>query len=127
MPNAATIHAGRIFSPFEAHSIKKLLGLSENPGLEGLKRALGFRVYESINVQSISDETENSFVFRMNECRVQVARKRKGLDDYPCKSAWTGRVQLFCQGDRQKNKDAMCRLSSGPASGRVVLCLEIQY
>ncbi len=23
----------------------------------------------------------------MNECRVQSARKRKGLDDYPCKSA----------------------------------------
>ena len=23
----------------------------------------------------------------MDECRVQVARKRKGLDDYPCKSA----------------------------------------
>ena len=75
------------FSPFEAHSIKKLLGLSEKPGLEGLKRALGFRVYESVNVQSTSDETENSFVFQMNECRVQGARQRKGLDDYPCKSA----------------------------------------
>jgi hypothetical protein len=75
------------FSPVEAHSIKKLLGLSEHPGLEGLKRALGFRVYESINVQSISEETENSFVFQMNQCRVQGARKRKGLDDYPCKSA----------------------------------------
>ena len=75
------------FSPFEAYSIKKLLGLPENPGLEGLKRALGFRVYESINVQSITDETENSFVFQMNQCRVQGARKRKGLDDYPCKSA----------------------------------------
>jgi hypothetical protein len=23
----------------------------------------------------------------MNDCRVQSARKRKGLDDYPCKSA----------------------------------------
>jgi hypothetical protein len=23
----------------------------------------------------------------MNECRVQAARKRKGLPDYPCKSA----------------------------------------
>ena len=24
--------------------------------------------------------------FQMNDCRVQSARKRKGLDDYPCKS-----------------------------------------
>jgi hypothetical protein len=40
-----------------------------------------------INVQSIVEETEDSFVFQMNECRVQAARKRKGLADYPCKSA----------------------------------------
>lgn len=83
------------FSPFEAYSIKNLLGLAENPGLDGLKRALGFRVYESINVQSITDEEDNSFVFRMNECRVQVARKRKGLDDYPCKSAGLVEYRYF--------------------------------
>ncbi len=74
------------FSPVEAHSISKFLGLPKNPGLEGLKKALGFRIYESINSQSIVEETENSFVFQMNRCRVQDARKRKGLDDYPCKS-----------------------------------------
>lgn len=74
------------FSPFEASSIKKLLGLDEYPGLDGLKRALGFRVYAGINKQSIVDETPESFVFRMDECRVQAARNRKGLDDYPCKS-----------------------------------------
>ncbi len=75
------------FSPVEAHSISKFLELPENPGLEGLKRALGFRIYESINSQSIVEETDDSFVFQMNRCRVQDARKRKGLDDYPCKSA----------------------------------------
>lgn len=75
------------FSPFEAHSIRQLLNLSEQPGLEGLKRALGFRVYACINTQSVVEETDESFVFQMNKCRVQDARKRKGLDDYPCKSA----------------------------------------
>jgi hypothetical protein len=74
------------FSPVEANSISKFLGLPENPGLQGLKKALGFRIYESINSQSIVEETDNSFVFQMNRCRVQDARKRKGLDDYPCKS-----------------------------------------
>lgn len=74
------------FSPFEAFTIKKQLGLPDQPGLEGLKKALGFRVYASINIQSIVDEAEDSFVFQMNECRVQQARVRRGLPDYPCKS-----------------------------------------
>jgi hypothetical protein len=75
------------FSPMEAWSIKRFLEMPENPGLEGLKKALQFRLYAFINKQSITDETEDSFIFRMNDCRVQSARKRKGLDDYPCKSA----------------------------------------
>jgi hypothetical protein len=75
------------FSPIEADAIRKFLGLKENPGLSGLKQALGFRIYESINVQSITEETPTSFVFQMNKCRVQEARNRKGMPDYPCKSA----------------------------------------
>jgi hypothetical protein len=74
------------FSPFEAWSIKKFLNLPQKPGLEGLKKALGFRLYARINTQSFIDEGSDSFIFQMNECRVQYARKRKGLDDYPCKS-----------------------------------------
>ncbi|MFO7709887.1 MAG: DUF6125 family protein [Desulfobacterales bacterium] len=75
------------FSPIEAWSIKRLLALPERPGLAGLTQALGFRIYAQINTQSIIEEGPDSLVFRMNECRVQSARKRKGLDDYPCKSA----------------------------------------
>ncbi len=74
------------FSPMEAWSIKRMLGLPEQAGLEGLKKALQYRLYAYINKQSFTEETANSFIFRMNECRVQLARKRKGLDDYPCKS-----------------------------------------
>ncbi len=75
------------FAPLEAWSIKRLLGLPERPGLEGLKQALAWRIYARINVQSCSQEGPNRLVFRMEECRVQSARKRKGLPDYPCKSA----------------------------------------
>ncbi len=74
------------FSPLEAQSIKHYLQLPEHPGLEGLKQALNFRVYGLINTQSFAEEKPDSFVFQMNECRVQRARIRKGLDDYPCKS-----------------------------------------
>lgn len=75
------------FSPFEAWSIKRLLNLSEQPGIEGLKKALELRMYAKINVQSVIEEGPDSIIFRMNNCRVQAARKSKGMDDYPCKSA----------------------------------------
>jgi hypothetical protein len=75
------------FSPVEAWAIKRFLGLGDRPGLEGLKQALNFRVYARINTQSIRDDGPDAFIFQMNECRVQVARKKKNLPDYPCKSA----------------------------------------
>lgn len=86
------------FSPFEAWSIKRFLGLPEKAGLEGLKRALNFRMYASINVQSTIEENPNSLVFQMNDCRVQSARKRQGLDDYPCKSAGLVEYSTFATG-----------------------------
>lgn len=75
------------FSPFEARSIKHCLKISDMPGLAGLKTALKFRLYAMNNPFSIVDEGPNSFLYYMNACQVQAARKRKGLDDYPCNSA----------------------------------------
>jgi len=85
------------FSPYEAFAIKKFLKLDDNCGLEGLKKALNFRMYALINVQSIVDEGPDSFVFQMNDCRVQSARKRKNLDDYPCKSAGLVEYEYFAR------------------------------
>jgi hypothetical protein len=90
------------FSPLEAHSIRQLLELPENSGLQGLKKALGFRVYACINEQSIVEETDESFVFQMNKCRVQDARKRKGLPDYPCKSAGLVEYSYFARAIDQR-------------------------
>ena len=75
------------FTGYEAKRVLKFLGRQEGEGLEALAEALGFRLYASANRQEIVEFTERGFVFRMNECRVQVARRRRGLDDYPCKSA----------------------------------------
>lgn len=86
------------FSPFEAWSIKRLLNLAEQPGIEGLKKALGMRMYAQINVQSIIDESPNSIIFQMNDCRVQSARKNKGMNDYPCKSAGMVEYTNFARG-----------------------------
>ncbi len=85
------------FSPFEAWSIKRFLGLPELAGLKGLKAALRFRMYAFINEQSIIDEGPESIVFQMNDCRVQSARKRRGLDDYPCKSAGLVEYSSFAE------------------------------
>lgn len=85
------------FSPFEAWSIKRFLNLPSNAGLEGLKKALGFRLYATLNRQSIQDETPTSFIFQMNECRVQTARKRKDLEDYPCKSGGMAEYPTFAE------------------------------
>lgn len=85
------------FSPLEAAAIKRFLRLPEDPGLEGLKRALQFRLYAFINKQSVVDETPEGFTFLMNECRVQAARKRKGLADYPCKSAGLVEYPYFAE------------------------------
>jgi len=85
------------FSPYEAIRIKELLGLGERPGLEGLAAALQMRLYSRINKQSMYWEPDGSLRFEMNACRVQVARKRKGLDDYPCKSAGLVEYPFFAR------------------------------
>ena len=85
------------FSPFEAWSIKRLLGLGDKPGLKGLERALNFRMYGRLNVQSCQWEAENCLIFHMNDCRVQSARVRKGLEDYPCKSAGLVEYSSFAE------------------------------
>lgn len=85
------------FSPFEAWSIKQFLGLPEKAGIEGLKKALRFRLYAQVNVQSIIDESSTTILFQMNDCRVQSARKRRGLADYPCKSAGLVEYAYFAE------------------------------
>ena len=77
--------AWRRFSPIEAKRIKEFLDLPERGGLEALKQALEYRLYAVLNVQQSSLEN-GRLRFFMNDCRVQSARRRKGLPDFPCKS-----------------------------------------
>lgn len=86
------------FSPFEAWSIKEFLVLPEYPGLKGLEQALNFRMYGRVNVQSTIWKDENTLLFQMNDCRVQAARIRKGLPDYPCKTAGLVEYARFAEG-----------------------------
>jgi len=74
------------FTVIEANRIKKRLNLEENGGIPALIQALKFRLYARVNVQEISEADDRRCIFRMNRCRVQEARLRKGLPDFPCKS-----------------------------------------
>lgn len=74
------------FTALEAERIKKLFNLPENGGIPALKEALGLRLYAFLNEQEIIDVVANRIIFRMNDCRVQSARKRKNMPDFPCKS-----------------------------------------
>lgn len=74
------------FSPLEAARIKELAGLPEQGGLGALAQTFVHRLYGAINEQEVFFEDDGALVMRMTKCRVQAARKRKGLEDYPCKS-----------------------------------------
>ena len=74
------------FTVIEAKRIMKRLGLKPGGGIPALVEALKFRLYAHINIQEITEVTNTHCVFRMNRCRVQEARKRQGLPDFPCKS-----------------------------------------
>lgn len=73
------------FTTIEAKRIMKRHRISRGGGIPALAKALGYRLYAFINEQEIVEQTDPRLVFRMNECRVRSARKRKGLPDFPCK------------------------------------------
>lgn len=78
-------NAWRKFTEIEAIRIKKFLQLPEQAGIEGLKQALSFRIYSRINEDEITVNA-NQLIYRTLDCRVQNARKRKGMEFHPCKS-----------------------------------------
>ncbi|MCK4251326.1 hypothetical protein KAX97_07750 [candidate division WOR-3 bacterium] len=73
------------FTQIEAKRIMKRLNIEPGGGIPALMQALKFRFYAFINVQEVVEATENRCVFQMIDCRVQAARKRKNLPDFPCK------------------------------------------
>ena len=77
-------NAWHVFTQIEAGKIKKFLKLPEHPGIEGLKQALSLRFYANINADEIIVDG-NQLIYRTLNCRVQNARKRKGMEFHPCK------------------------------------------
>ena len=88
MDEAIKLDAGawENFTVVEAKRIMGLLNIEPGGGLQALKEALALRLYAFVNEQEIEQPDENTLIFRMVDCRVQSARKRKQMDEFPCKA-----------------------------------------
>ena len=98
------------FTVVEAKRILKRLRMEAGGGIPALIRALQYRLYARINVQEVVNVDDNTCVFRMNQCRVQEARRRKGLADFPCKPVGIVEYSLFARtiDSRIKTKCLSC-------------------
>ncbi len=85
------------FTVIEAKRIMKRLELEPGGGIPALIQALKFRLYARLNTQEITEVTPERCVFRMRSCRVQDARKRQGLPDFPCKPVGIVEYSLFAR------------------------------
>jgi hypothetical protein len=83
---AADRAAWERFTVVEAKRIMERLGLKPGGGLPALLECLEHRLYARLNTQEVTEASDTRAVFVMRDCRVQAARKRKGLPDFPCKS-----------------------------------------
>jgi len=78
------IASWRRFTTAEAARIMKTFEIQQGSGLDALEKALRYRLYACVNEQEIRRE-EEALIYHMKDCRVQSARRRKGLPDFPCK------------------------------------------
>ncbi len=93
----ADAEAWRRFTVIEAKRIMERHGIKPGGGIPALLKALSFRLYAFINEQDVPEQSATRAVFRMRTCRVQAARKRKGLPDFPCKEVGLVEYAGFAQ------------------------------
>ena len=93
----ADTDAWRSFTVIEAKRIMDRLGLKPGGGIAALVECLQHRFYARLNLQDLIEQSEERVVFRMLDCRVQSARKRRGLPDFPCKSVGEIEYQEFAR------------------------------
>jgi hypothetical protein len=74
------------FTVVEANRIMERLRMQPGGGIPALLEALRHRLYARLNAQEVTEASDRRAVFVMRDCRVQSARRRKGLPDFPCKS-----------------------------------------
>jgi hypothetical protein len=94
---AADRAAWERFTVVEAKRIMDRLGMQPGGGIPALLECLKHRFYARLNTQEVIEATADRAVFVMRDCRVQSARKRKGLPDFPCKSVGLAEYAEFAK------------------------------
>jgi hypothetical protein len=93
----ADTEAWRGFTVIEAKRIMERQGIAPGGGIPALVKALSLRLYSFLNKQDVVEQSEQRVVFRMLDCRVQSARRRKGLPDFPCKPVGLVEYEWFAK------------------------------
>jgi hypothetical protein len=104
------------FASVEARRIMKRLELEQGGGIPTLVRAFRFRLYALVNTQKIEEVSATRCVFKMVNCRVQDARRRKQLPDFPCKEVGLAEFSEFARtiDPRIVTRCIACPPDSGP-------------
>jgi len=110
------------FTVIEAKRIMKLHDIAPGSGLEGLKKALGYRLYAVLNEQEVRNETASSFEFYMVNCRVQAARDRKQMPLFPCKSVGVEEYAGFARTIDERIKTECIACPPDPEAGKGFYC-----
>jgi hypothetical protein len=86
------------FAAVEARRIMTTFDIPPAGGLPALEKALGLRLYSFVNAQRVEwSEDRKRLRFFMDECRVQQARRRKGLPPFPCKQVGMVEFRTFAE------------------------------
>jgi hypothetical protein len=72
------------FAVIEALRIKERLVIPERGGLDALEIAFKNRLVTLLNKLEICRLDKNTLIVTTTTCRVQAARKRKGMPEFPC-------------------------------------------
>jgi len=78
--------AWRHFSPIEAQRIMSRLGIEPGGGIPALVECINHRLYARLNLQVTEEVSDKRAIFKMIDCRVQSARRKKSMDPFPCKT-----------------------------------------
>jgi hypothetical protein len=94
---AADRSAWERFTVVEARRIMERLGMRPGGGIPALLQCLKHRLYARLNPQEVTEASDDRAVFVIRGCRVQAARRRKGLPDFPCKSVGLAEYAEFAR------------------------------
>ena len=85
------------FAVIEARRIKERLAMPEKGGLDALEIAFKNRLVSLLNKLEIFRPDENTLIVTTKTCRVQAARTKKGMAQFPCRSVGMVEFPVFAR------------------------------